>query len=177
MADHPAGGRIVDEHADALKRLAGFDPDLTYEAGRPGLSAVQTDSKASPHVPAIRAAVEAWNRGDWDAALSIGGPNAAEFDASEDRGEWSGVARGRGSVIRMWTAVTDSWDSVRYEIDRFIGDGDEVVTCLTGHFAGRDGIEATVHIYWAWIFEDGWLVRLVTRNEFADALEAAGLTE
>jgi hypothetical protein len=177
MADHPAGGRIVDEHADALKRLAGFDPDLTYEAGRPGLSAVQTDSKASPHLPAIRAAVEAWNRGDWDAALSIGGPNAAEFDASEDRGEWSGVARGRGSVIRMWTAVTDSWDSVRYEIDRFIGDGDEVVTCLTGHFAGRDGIEATVHIYWAWIFEDGWLVRLVTRNEFAKALEAAGLTE
>jgi SnoaL-like domain len=177
MADHPAGGRIVDEHADALKRLAGFDPDLTYEAGRPGLSAVQTDSKASPHVPAIRAAVEAWNRGDWDAALSIGGPNAAEFDASEDRGEWSGVARGRGSVIRMWTAVTDSWDSVRYEIDRFIGDGDEVVTCLTGHFAGRDGIEATVHIYWAWIFEDGWLVRLVTRNELADALEATGLTE
>jgi SnoaL-like protein len=177
VADHPAGRRTLDEHAEALKRLAELDPGLTYETGRPGLSVAQTDSTTSPHLPAIRAAVEAWNRGDWDAALSINGPNAPEIDASGDRGEWSGVARGRGAVIRMWTALTDSWDSVRYEIDRTIGDGDQVVTCLTGHFAGRDGIEATVHIYWAWIFEDGWLVRLVARNELVGALEAARLTE
>ena len=29
----------------------------------------------------------------------------------------------------------------------------------------------------AWIFEDGWLARIVGRNELADALEAAGLSE
>ena len=109
--------------------------------------------------------------------MSINGPHTPEVDASGDRGEWSGVARGKGQVIRMWTALTEPWESVRYEVERFIGDGDRVVTCLNGHFAGRDGIEATVRVYFAWIFEDGWLLRLVVRNELADALEAAGLTE
>jgi len=66
---------------------------------------------------------------------------------------------------------------VRYELERSVGDGDEVVTCIAGHFAGRDGIEVTVHIYFAWIFEDGWLVRLFVRNELADALTAAGLSD
>lgn len=109
--------------------------------------------------------------------MSINGPLRPEIDASGDRGEWSGLARGKGEVIRMWNALTGSWESVRYDLDRFIGEGDQVVTCMTGHFAGRDGIEATVHVYWAWIFEDEWLVRIVARNELADALEAAGLTE
>jgi hypothetical protein len=132
---------------------------------------------ASPHVAAIRESLEAWNRGDWDAAISINGPNPPEIDASRDRGEWSGVARGKGPVFRMWNALTEPWGSVRYEIDRFIGDGDQIVTPIVGHFAGRDGIGATVHVYFAWIFEDGWLVRIVGRNDLADALEAAGLTE
>jgi len=131
----------------------------------------------SPHVPAIRNAVEAWNRGDWAAAMSINGPKPPEIDASGDRGEWSGRACGKGPVRRMWTALTEPWESVHYEVNRVIGDGDHVVTCMTGHFAGRDSIAATVHVYWAWIFEEGWLVRIVARNELADALEAAGLTE
>ena len=48
------------------------------------------------NVEMIRAAMEAWNRGDWDEALKDAAPGF-ELDNSSSAGEWRGVAQRPGS--------------------------------------------------------------------------------
>ena len=128
------------------------------------------------NVEKVQAAIEAWNRGDWDAALSNTAPDF-ELDNSSNLAEWRGVHRGRNEVRRLWQSFVEPWQSVRFEIDEFIEAGDQVVTRQTAHFVGRDGIEATTRTAWCWTFRDGKLTRLLASNELGEALEAAGLSE
>jgi ketosteroid isomerase-like protein len=127
------------------------------------------------NVERVRAAIEAWNRGDLDAALTVAAPDL-EVDTSSTVGEWRGVHRGRDAARRLWqTFFVDPWESVRVEIDEVIEADDHVVTRQTGHFVGRDGIEVTNRTAWCWTFRDGELSRLLVSNELDEALEAAGL--
>src|SRR5688572_20551901 len=92
-------------------------------------------------VEVIRAAMEAWNRGDWDEALKDA---ASDFvlDNSMNAGEWRGVHHGPDEVKRTWGMLTEAWQSVRIEVIEFI-DAKEgvVVTRQKALFVGRDGIE------------------------------------
>jgi len=131
------------------------------------------------NVEKVRAAMEAWNRGDWEGALE---DTAPEFvvDNSTSLGEWRGVHRGADQVKRMWQKFTEPWESVNIEIDEFIEAGEDVVvTRQTARFVGRDGIElpGPVRSGWLWTFRDGAAIRVVVYNDLEDALEAAGLSE
>jgi hypothetical protein len=42
---------------------------------------------------------------------------------------------------------------------------------------GREGIEVTARINFVWTFHDGAVTKIVSLNDFEDALEAAGLRE
>jgi ketosteroid isomerase-like protein len=128
------------------------------------------------NVENIRAAMDAWNRGDWDEALKDAAPDV-ELDNSSNAGEWRGVHRGPDQVKRMWEKFVEPWESVRFEVDEFIDAGEHVVTRQTATFMGRDGIQVEAHTGWCWTFHDGALTRLVASNELEDALEAAGLRE
>jgi ketosteroid isomerase-like protein len=124
----------------------------------------------------VRAAMDAWNRGDWDEALKDAAPDV-ELDNSSNTGEWRGVHSGPDEVKRMWKKFAEPWESVRFEIDEFIDAGEHVVTRQTGQFTGRDGIQVETQTGWCWTFRDGVLTRLFASNELNDALEAAGLKE
>jgi ketosteroid isomerase-like protein len=124
----------------------------------------------------IRAAMDAWNRGDWDEALKDAAPDV-ELDNSSNTGEWRGVHMGPDEVKRMWKKFVEPWESVRFEIDEFIDAGEHVVTRQTAQFTGRDGIQVETHTGWCWTFRYGVLTRLFASNELDEALEAAGLRE
>src|SRR4051812_16035496 len=106
------------------------------------------------NVEIVRASLDAWNRGDWDAALAAAAPDLV-FDNSGTAGEWRGVHRGRDQVKRMFAAFVEPWGSVRTEVEEYIDAGDHVVARVTGRFLGRDGIEVQNKVGWCWTFHDG----------------------
>jgi ketosteroid isomerase-like protein len=131
------------------------------------------------NVEIVRAAMEAWNRGDWDQALKDGTPDLV-FDNSRDLGEWRGVHHGADEVKAMWQKFTEPWESVRIEIQEFIDVSEQVVlTRQKAHFVGRGGIEVPgpVRSGWLWTIRDGALVHLAVYSDLDEALEAAGLSE
>jgi len=130
-------------------------------------------------VEMIRAAMEAWNRADWDEALKDAAPGF-EVDNSSSAGEWRGVHKGRDQAKRMWEAFLEPWESVRIEVSEFIEANEGVVvTRQKAHFVGRDGIElpGPTRSGWVWTIRDGKLAYLVIYNDLDEAFEAAGLSE
>jgi ketosteroid isomerase-like protein len=93
------------------------------------------------NVEKIRAWMEAWNHGDWDAALKGAAPDVV-IDNSTATGEWRGVHHGADEIKRMWRVLTEPWERVEIEITEIIeARDDRVITSTKGRFFGRDGIE------------------------------------
>jgi len=128
------------------------------------------------NVETVRAAWDAWNRGDWEEALRYTGPDF-ELDNSSAVGEWRGVHRGPDQVRRMWERFVEPWESVHIEIDELTEAGEHVVARTTAHFVGRDGIEVQARAAWCWTFRDGLVIRVLVSNEWDDALRAAELRD
>ena len=128
------------------------------------------------NVETVRACLDAWNRGDWDAALVAAAPDVV-LDASGIAGEWRGVHRGRDQVKRQWDSFVEPWKSVRSEVEEYIDAGEHVVARVTGRFLGRDGIEVQTKTGFCFTFRDGLMTHDLVANDFGEALAAAGLTE
>ena len=131
------------------------------------------------NVEMIRAAMEAWNRADWDEALKDAAPGF-ELDNSSSAGEWRGVASSPDQAKRMWETFVEPWESVHIGVSEFIeADDGVVVTRQKSHFVGRDGIElpGPTRSGWLWKIRDGKLAYLAIYMDLDDALEAAGLSE
>jgi ketosteroid isomerase-like protein len=127
------------------------------------------------NVEIVRAAVDAWNRGDWDAVLKDAA-TSFEFDFSRS----VGPGRGIYSVDQMrmyFDEVTEPWESLHLEPDEFIEAGEHVVMPNTLHAQGRDGIELQARSAWLWTIHDGTVARLCFYQERQEALEAVGLSE
>jgi ketosteroid isomerase-like protein len=121
----------------------------------------------------VRAAVEAWNRDDWDAILETATPDF-ELDMSRADGPFRGVY-GAGQVHRFWESFAANWESRRFEAHELIDAGDHVVVPVTLHLKGRDGIEVSARITHLWTLRDGRLARMRMYQQRSEALEAAGL--
>jgi len=131
------------------------------------------------NVEKVRAGLNAWSRGDWDAALKDAAPDVV-LDNSTNAGEWRGVHHGAEEIKRMWGLFTEPWERVEIELTDVIESrNDRVVTSTQARFYGRDGIElpGPTRSGWIWEFRDGLLVRLTVFNDLRDALEATGLSE
>jgi ketosteroid isomerase-like protein len=129
------------------------------------------------NVETIRAVIAAFNRGDWDAALSYAAPNL-RWDTSRDLNEWRGVYETPERIKRALEGFYGMWESWRGEIDECIEVGeDTVVTRQTGYLRGRDGIEVTAHTSAVWKFRDGVVTEWTHYPELEEALEAAGVRD
>ena len=127
------------------------------------------------NVEIVQAALDAWNRGDWVATLKDAAPGF-EFDLSRAVGPQHGVFN-LDQMPAFWDEFTETWESVRYEIEEFIEAGEHVVTPFTSYHRGRDGIEVQARGTWVWTFRNGAVVRACLYQERREALDAAGLSE
>ena len=123
----------------------------------------------------VRASIDAWNRGDWDATLKDGAPSF-EFDFSRSVGPGRGVYS-LDQMRGFFHEFVESWESNRIEAEEFIEAGEHVVTPNTLYVRGRDGIEVQARAAWVWTLREGRITRLCFYQERQEALEAVGLSE
>ena len=127
------------------------------------------------NVEIVRAAYDAYNRGDLDAALVDAAPEF-ELDWTRAVGPQRGVYR-LDQVRAFFVDFLEAFESTRVEPDEFIEAGDQVVVPQTGYIRGRDGIEVTARVALIWTIRDGAIVRICLYQQQREALEAAGLSE
>jgi ketosteroid isomerase-like protein len=117
---------------------------------------------------------------EWYARRKLG-PNLLADDA-----EWvnphdaveAGIRHGADSFNEAITSVFDAWEEVRFETERVIDSGDEVVAL--GQVRGRGraaGIEVARPHGQIWTFRDGRVIRMRWFHSHSETLEAAGLSE
>ena len=129
------------------------------------------------NVEIVRAAFEATNRGDWDAAVKDFAPGV-EVDLSRAYGPYRGVLR-----LDQWRRLIEdfsrTFESVRHEAREFIDAGDHILVSLTAYTRGRDGVEAAAIGSYVWTIRDGAVVRVCYYHDDQrhEALEASGLRE
>jgi ketosteroid isomerase-like protein len=123
----------------------------------------------------VKAAIDAYNREDWDALVDAAAPGF-ELDFSRAVGPWHGVF-GRDQFRRVLSDISGAWESLRVEPHEFIEVGDVVVVPWTTYATGRDGIELTSSVTNVWTIRGGAIDRVTMYQERQDALEAVGLSE
>ena len=127
------------------------------------------------NVEIVRAAIDAFNRGDWEAGLKDTDPDF-EFDFSRAVGPVQGVFK-LGQIRGFLEEMFGQWEAVSMEIDEFREAGEQVATRFNNHHRGRDGIEVQVRPSIVWTFRDGSIVRACMYQEWQEAVEAVGLRE
>lgn len=122
----------------------------------------------------VRAAFDAFNRGDFEAAVAV---FHAEAEWHPYLGALEGnVYRGRDALLRMWLGIEESFGgSLRLEPQEFIECGDQVVVVVEAQGKGS-GSGAEVRQSWAQLatMRDGFVFRVEPFPDRAAALEAAG---
>ena len=128
------------------------------------------------NVEIVRAALDAYNRGDRDAALKDMAPDF-ELDMSRSIGpDQRGVYR-LDQMRQFWDDFLEPVESHRLEAEEFIEAGDQVIVPTTAYARGRDGIEVTARTATIYTIRDGAIARMCMYQTLQDALEAAGLGE
>jgi ketosteroid isomerase-like protein len=127
------------------------------------------------NVEIVRAVIAAFNRGDLEAALKHMDSDF-EFDASRAIGPVRGVFK-LDQMRAAWDEFFGLWESVRFELDKFVEAGEHVATSFINYHRGRDGIEIRVRPSSVWTIRDGRIVHGCFYQEWHEALEAAGLSE
>ena len=127
------------------------------------------------NVEFVKAAYDAYNREDWDAAFKDAAPGA-ELDFSRAVGPWRGVF-GLDEARRLVGEFHETWESVRLEPHEFIEAGDLVVVPWAMHGRGRDGIELVGRATFVFTIRNEAIERMVMYQEREDALEDLGLSE
>jgi ketosteroid isomerase-like protein len=126
-------------------------------------------------VEIVRAAIDAFNRGDVGAGLKDAAPSF-EFDFSRSVGPGRGVYS-LDQMSGFWDEFAEVWESVRFEADEFIEAGEHVVMPYTLHAQGREGIEVQACAALVWTVRDGSIARFCFYQGRQEALEAVGLRE
>jgi ketosteroid isomerase-like protein len=127
------------------------------------------------NVEIVRAFYQAYNRGDFDAALENAAPGFV-LDFSRSLGPYRGVY-GLDQLRSLIADMSATFDSVRFEAHEYIDAAENVVVPVTTHFRGREGIEVKARVAHLWTIRDGSVARVALYQELRETLEAVGLRE
>ena len=127
------------------------------------------------NVEIVKAAIDAYNRQDWDATFKDATPGA-EIDLSRAVGPWRGVF-GLDQGLRTLKEWREIWESARVDPHEFIEAGDLVVMPSTMHLKGRGGIEVAASAAVVFTIHNGAIERVSMYQDRQDALEDLGLSE
>jgi ketosteroid isomerase-like protein len=122
----------------------------------------------------VRAAFDAWDRGDHDAWVEA-------FDAEADfyplRAQLEGRPyHGHDGLRSFVNELSEEWDEIRFEVEDVRELGERIVG--SGRFKARgrgSGVELDVPLGWFGEMRDGKIVYARMFSDPADAYEAAGV--
>jgi ketosteroid isomerase-like protein len=124
------------------------------------------------NVEAARGCIEAYVRGDYDAASAFLAPDVT-WEIGQEL-----PARGRAEVREVWKRWDSEWDELETVAEELIDAGEQVVVAVRYRGRGRiSGVEVDDLIFELQTFRDGLCVRKVEFKTRAVALEAAGASE
>ena len=128
------------------------------------------------NVELVRAAYEAWNRGDLAAALRHAHPDVEFVQDSRIPGAVNLVGR---SAVRTWLdSFQETWEWFRIAPERIDAAGDRILIVARISAKGRmSEAEVEQRVGHVLTIHDGQIVRWNSYAESADALEAVGLRE
>jgi ketosteroid isomerase-like protein len=127
------------------------------------------------NIAIVRAVIDAFNRGDWEAALEPLDPDF-ELDFSRAIGPVRGIFK-LDQIRAFLDEFFGLWEAVRFEVDQFVEVGDQLAMSFINYHRGRDGIEVTVRPSSVYTIRDGRIVHACVYQEWQEALEAVGLSE
>ena len=129
------------------------------------------------NVEMMRRSVQAYNRGDLDAAVADAAPGI-EFMPSGALPGWTERVRGPNEYKRFLGWVGEEFADAHADAAEIRDAGDQVFLELTLSGRGRlSGAEASWTLWQVWTVKDGKFVRGQAFSSKAEALEAAGLSE
>jgi ketosteroid isomerase-like protein len=130
------------------------------------------------NVEIVRAACDAWNRGDLDSVLAHLDP---DLEWEENPDVYPGldrVYRGHAGFLKRQRDAFDVWEWFTVEDQEFIDAGEHVVAALRLRGKGRhSGIEVEMSVYDCFTFRDGKVARHLLFADRAEALKTVGLSE
>jgi uncharacterized protein len=127
------------------------------------------------NVEVVKAAYARASRGDFDGLLAHFHP---EVEWVEDPHLPGAIRRGHAEVKRYFESMPRHWEELRFEPERFVDYGDEVLALarVTTH-PRRGGPEIDRPFDAIFTVRDGMIVRARLFSSRHDALDAAGLSE
>ena len=135
---------------------------------------------SAENVEIVLAQIDAYNRGDYDAALALLDeevewhvPEVAALDAPA-----SGIVQGRARVAEQFARWLEAWETHAFQVTDALSQGDDVF--IAGLQVGRgrhSGLDTRVPTFHVFTVRDQKIVAMRAFPERADALEAAGLRE
>ena len=132
------------------------------------------DGRDAAMIDALRRTYEAFNRGDFDAAVAIAHPEI-EFVPPGGQASLRGAA-----AVRAWMEP-DAFEEQRIEPLDFRVEGKKVLVRQHTQARGAgSGINLDMEIWAVWTFDDDLLVTRMESflpHQESEALEAAGLSE
>ena len=127
------------------------------------------------NVDKTRAYIEAYNRRDFDTALSDCDPDV-EWVLPEHQASDSGV--GHFQIRRFWESIDETFDELQLRPQEYVDGGDRVAVRLRHYGRSKSGIELDTELYHQiTTFRDGTIVRLEYVESWPEALEAAGIDD
>ena len=124
----------------------------------------------------LRRAQEAYNRGDWDAALAEMDP-CVVFDLTRVAPDGE-VYQGHEGVKAFWRMLRDVFGDFRTDPEELIDGGDRLFALMHLRGSGKaSGAGGEDFLYQVVTLRQGRAVRVDFFRDRAEALEAAGLSE
>jgi glucokinase len=146
--------------------------------GAAGLASSDQDRVSEPNagnVARVRTALEAFNRGDFDAALAVGVHPDVEFLPPGGQMPIRGIER-----FRAWMEP-DAFESQVIEPRQFRSAGNKILVSQRTKARGAgSGIEVELDVWGVWTLDDAGLVtriEIFLADQETEALRAAGLDE
>src|SRR5918994_5118269 len=112
---------------------------------------------AQESIEIVRAAIEAWNRGDFDAWIGAW-DERAEFHPFRAQSK-DHAYHGHDGLRRFVAEIAENWEEVRFELDEIRGAGEQVVALGRARARGRaSGVERDVPLALVGVVRDGRVV-------------------
>lgn len=135
------------------------------------------DESTTPDLEeAFRRALEAFNRGDIDAAVSIWAPDAVYHLAASGFAVVEGASvTGRGSIRKLWEGLTASFDAAEFDSEEFIDLGGGVTFGVAAMRGKPRGGSSFVEIRFGFVssWRDGRIARARNYTDIEEARAAA----